>query len=75
MSNRSDEYADAQRTLGTFPSEWGFPEGSQWSETRARWVKARVEVHERDPMRNLARTATRLGNGYRLEHLEALRAD
>jgi hypothetical protein len=71
----STEFADSLRGLATFPAEWGMPEGTKWSEERAAWVRARVEDYERDPMRNLARTATRLRNAMRLADVEDLRAD
>lgn len=45
MQSRQVEKAAAMRGSSTFPDEWGFPPGRQFSEERARWVKERVTEH------------------------------
>jgi hypothetical protein len=37
-----EEYADAARTLGAYPTSWGRPAGEQFSETRIAWVRAKL---------------------------------
>jgi hypothetical protein len=71
----SVEQADSFRGLSVFPPEWGMPEGRKFSPEREAWIRARVEETRRDPIRNLARTATRLRNELRFEELDLLRED
>jgi hypothetical protein len=37
-----EEYADAARSLGAYPTSWGRPAGEQFSETRIAWVRSKL---------------------------------
>jgi hypothetical protein len=50
------EHADGVRGLGTFPTAWGAPRGTPYSEERASWVRRNVRVEQ---VRNLDRNAKR----------------
>ncbi|MFC9051812.1 hypothetical protein [Streptomyces anthocyanicus] len=39
------EQSEIGRGMGVFPTEWGVPAGSQFSEERKQWVAARVQEH------------------------------
>lgn len=40
-----EEHAQSVRGPGSFPAEWGPPQGRQDSEERAAWVRSRVEQY------------------------------
>jgi len=42
MNDGDVEFAQPTSGVHGFPSQWGRPAGSQWSEERAAWVKAQV---------------------------------
>lgn len=50
------EQSEIGRGMGVFPSEWGVPAGSQFSEERKQWVAARVQEHS--SLQRLRRKAT-----------------
>ncbi len=51
------EYAAGPRSIGTFPDEWGLPEGRTYSPQREAWVKEQVYRHSRSPQVALRRLA------------------
>ena len=43
--NGPEEHAAGSRSGGTFPPEWGFPQGRPGSEERTAWIRRNVERH------------------------------
>ena len=74
---RGVEYADPRRRggFGAYPEEWGPPEGTQYSEARAAWVRRHCPTP--DPVarayQRLAAADARLTAIFRLAEIERRR--
>jgi len=55
------ERSEVSRGMGIFPTEWGVPAGSQFSEERKQWIAARVQEHS--SLQRLRRKAASMAAG------------
>ena len=67
-----EQHAQSGRGSGSFPAEWGTPQGSQFSEARAAWVRRNVEARiGLAPYRQLAAADARLLSLLRQAQIQA----
>jgi hypothetical protein len=69
------EYGD-EGFKSPFPSEWGTPPGSAYSEQRALWVRRKVREHlAGQPMRQLRQRQIEMLQQIRMAQVERLRRE